>query len=122
MTSSKKDFRSPNYVEIAESKFYLMRQEPDENVTIYGQRMRDLVADASAENNPITIEEITCETFVRGQTTNLRTGNEKRQSSQTLKDPQRIEENESHLLEIVQRERGICYLCKCWQAPAIENG
>lgn len=49
-----------------------MKQEPDENVIIYGQRVRDLVADAFAESNPIAIEEIMCETFVRGLTTNLR--------------------------------------------------
>ncbi|EYB97264.1 hypothetical protein Y032_0142g2329 [Ancylostoma ceylanicum] len=39
----KRDFRSPNYVEIAKSKIYHGKQEPNENVIVFGQHVRDLV-------------------------------------------------------------------------------
>ncbi|RCN39899.1 hypothetical protein ANCCAN_14169 [Ancylostoma caninum] len=57
----KKDFRSPNYVEMVKSEIYSIKQEL---TVVFGQRVKDLAADAYAESSPIKIEEIACETFV----------------------------------------------------------
>ncbi|KIH57143.1 integrase core domain protein [Ancylostoma duodenale] len=103
----KKDFRSPNYVEMAKSKIYSIKQELAEDVVVFGQRVKDLVADAYAESSPTTIEEIACETFVRGLNTDLRIAiMKKRMPSHSFLDLQKLAENEQHLLEIVKRERG----------------
>lgn len=92
---------------MAKPKIYNVKQEPAEDVVVFGQRVKDLVTDAYADNSPVTIEEIACETFVRGLNTDLRIAiMKKHMPSHSFIDLQKLAENEQHLLEIVKRERG----------------
>ncbi|EYC04035.1 hypothetical protein Y032_0090g2380 [Ancylostoma ceylanicum] len=102
----KRDFRTKNYIEIAKSKLHHVKQEPDEDVVVFGQRVKDLVEDAYSDSQAATIEEIKCETFIRGLITELRIAvMKKRESTHNFQDILKLAEKQQDILEITRREK-----------------
>ncbi|EPB72296.1 hypothetical protein ANCCEY_08613 [Ancylostoma ceylanicum] len=104
----KTDFRNRNYVSIVKAKIQHVRQDPDEDVFVFGQRVKDLVEDAYAESGANTVTDISCETFLRGLNTELRIAvMKKKPPSTSYEELLEIAEKEQHLIEMVKRERGV---------------
>ncbi|KIH64092.1 reverse transcriptase [Ancylostoma duodenale] len=102
----KRDFRTKNYIQIAKSKLHHIKQEPDEDVVLFAQRVKDLVEDAYSDSSAATIEEIKCETFIRGLTTELRIAvMKKRESMHNFQDILKLAEKQQDILEITRREK-----------------
>ncbi|KIH68826.1 hypothetical protein ANCDUO_00833 [Ancylostoma duodenale] len=101
----KKDFRNQNYIEIAKSKIHQMKQNPEEDVIVFGHRVKDLDEDAYADSGVDAIAGISCEAFLRGLNTELRIAvMKKRTHGATFEQLLEIAEKEQQLLDIVKRE------------------